>query len=128
MYAINLRPLLLGDGHDGEPGDADQGEIREFRIGLDLGKRHGPLESAGGLDIYHDEPIIVTRGVRIGTFHDLHLADDGFLRPGVIEEHAVPLFHRPQVLQGEVVLHSVPHGSLVAEEVVQGVVVRLLFE
>src|SRR5213082_1032099 len=39
----------------------------------------------------------------------------------MIDEHLIPNLHRPQVLERQVVLHPVPHGGLLAGEVVEAV-------
>src|SRR5437763_12975494 len=43
----------------------------------------------------------------------------------MIDEHLIPNLHRPQVLERQVVLHPVPHGGLLAGEVVEAVGGRL---
>src|SRR5262249_38743688 len=50
------------------------------------------------------------------------------LFPRVIIEDAVPLLHRPQVLQSQVVFNAGPYCPLVAEKVLERIVVGLFFE
>ena len=55
-----------------------------------------------------------------------HLADDGLLLAGVVEEDAVTGRHLPQVLAGQGVGHPVPEGGAVAGQVVEAVATRFL--
>lgn len=92
--------LVGGEGHDGEAGAADQGEIGEGGMGFDLRQGDGRWKGADGAEVAGEPLGIDAGGVGIGRADDFHEAHDGGIALATVEEYLIALVHGPQVIAG----------------------------
>src|SRR5207249_7727390 len=90
-----------------------------------LGERDRPRESPASFQVHHRQLGVLVLGVRIRLGRDVRHAHHGLLVTGVVNEHPVTGLHLAQMLESEAVLDAVPHGGLLAGEVVEAVGRRL---
>src|SRR2546428_12671182 len=88
--------------------------ILERRVRLDIRERDGPGQPAPGLQVYDHELRVFPLRIGVRGGHDLGDADRRLFVTRVVDEHRVARLHGAQVLQGDGVLHAVPHRASVA--------------
>src|SRR5690242_8449503 len=113
--------LLCRYGHHRQPTYPHEPEIGERSVLLNLAKRHRPRQLPFRSEIDHRELGVLLLRIWVRLRHDLGDTHHSLLVPGVVHQHLVSRLHCPQVLQGKIVLDTVPGGRLLPREVVVAV-------
>jgi len=116
-------PLIFRQRNYAEAADDDQRGLGEERFGFNLGEGFGRFETLAHFDF--DDGNFGVGGVHA---ENCAGADGGALVAGVVEDPLRALGHLAQIFDGGGVGDAVPDSLLVAEKVVEGVLVGFGFE
>ena len=98
---FNPGPLVVGDRHHREARHADERERGEGFVSFDLRERDRRGELLHRFEVERVQRARLVGRIRIRVANHLRDADDRLLPARVIEEDAVPLLDRPQMLLRE---------------------------
>lgn len=116
------------EGHDGEAGLFEQGEVLECGGGFDGGEVDGAGEWLADLEIDGGPVAFRGSGVGIGCADDGAPADNSFFLDAVVVEDEVAQLHGAEVVTGLIVADAIPAGGFVFEELSEGISGRFLFD